>query len=186
TAYVTNEGSNNVSVINTTTNTVTATITVGTNPFAVAVSPDGTTAYVTNEGSNNVSVINTTTNTVTATITVGTNPNGVAVSPGGTTAYITNFSSNDVSVINTTTDTVTTSVTVGTGPIGVVTARVPAVATASCPTGHVITGGGYQQSGGAVPPGEVTSRPVGNTWQVLVDNKSTNYTTVTPYAVCAP
>ncbi|MGW3053399.1 YncE family protein, partial [Kitasatospora sp. NPDC001175] len=40
--YVANNGSDDVSVINTTTNTVTATITVGTNPFAVAVSPDGT------------------------------------------------------------------------------------------------------------------------------------------------
>jgi DNA-binding beta-propeller fold protein YncE len=89
-------------------------------------------------------------------------------------------------VINTATGTVTTTIPVGNNPIGVATARVPVVATASCPTGHVITGGGYQQSGGAVPPTAITSRPVGNTWQVLADNQSTNYTTITPYAVCAP
>ena len=63
-AYVTNEHSNNVSVIDTATNTLVATIPVGTIPFAVAVTPDGTHVYVTNDGSNNVSVIGTATNTV--------------------------------------------------------------------------------------------------------------------------
>ena len=46
-AYITNE--NNIeSVIDTTTNTVTATIPVGSLPFGVAVSPDGSTVYVAN------------------------------------------------------------------------------------------------------------------------------------------
>ena len=79
---------------------VTETITVGTSPDGVAVSPDGTTAYVTNIGSNNVSVINTTTNTVTSTITgLGNGPYGVAFSPDGTKAYVTNFVDGTVSVI---------------------------------------------------------------------------------------
>ena len=47
-AYVTNLGSGTVSVIDTDTNTVIATITVGSGPAGVAVSPDGTRAYVTN------------------------------------------------------------------------------------------------------------------------------------------
>jgi YVTN family beta-propeller protein len=62
-AYVANSGDNTVSVINTATNTVVATIPVGpagANPFGVAFTPDGTLAYVTN-GSNNVSVIATAT-----------------------------------------------------------------------------------------------------------------------------
>ncbi len=50
-------------------NTVTATITVGSEPRGVAVTPNGAYAYVTNEGSGTVSVISTATNTVTATIT---------------------------------------------------------------------------------------------------------------------
>ena len=58
TAYITNTGGNSVSVINTATNTVTATIAVGSYPFGVAVSPDGTTAYTTHWDSNSVSVIN--------------------------------------------------------------------------------------------------------------------------------
>ena len=79
---------------------VTATITVGDNPFGVAFSPDGTKAYVANYNANTVSVINTTTNTVTATITVGVQPSGVAVSPDGTTAYVTNSDYDTVSVID--------------------------------------------------------------------------------------
>jgi YVTN family beta-propeller protein len=67
-----------VSVIDTTTSPpkVTATITVGSYPVGVAVSPDGSTVYVANEGDNSVSVIDTTTNppTVTATIGVGNQP----------------------------------------------------------------------------------------------------------------
>jgi YVTN family beta-propeller protein len=73
-AYITNDGSGNVSVIDTATNTVIATITVGTAPFAVAVSPDGGTVYVANIDSDNVSVIDTATNKVIATITVGNSP----------------------------------------------------------------------------------------------------------------
>jgi YVTN family beta-propeller protein len=46
-------------VIDTATNTVSATITVGTFPTGVAVSPNSTRVYVTNFGDNTVSVIST-------------------------------------------------------------------------------------------------------------------------------
>jgi YVTN family beta-propeller protein len=56
--YVTNEGgSNTVSVFETVTNLVVATIPVGLSPAGVAVSPDGSRLYVTNQTSNTVSVI---------------------------------------------------------------------------------------------------------------------------------
>ena len=58
-AYVTNEGSGTVSVIDTSTNLVTSTIGVGSEPSGVAVNPAGTLAYVTNFGSGTVSVIST-------------------------------------------------------------------------------------------------------------------------------
>ena len=57
TAYTANYGSKSVSVIDTATNTVTATIAVGSRPYGVAVSPDGTTAYIANQDSYSVSVI---------------------------------------------------------------------------------------------------------------------------------
>ena len=72
-AYITNSGVppdffGTVSVIDTTSNTVTATIPVGRAAKGVAVTPDGSTVYVANQNANTVSVIDTASNTVTATI----------------------------------------------------------------------------------------------------------------------
>ena len=103
-AYVTNSGGTTVSVISTATNTVTATVTVGSEPVGVAVTPNGAYAYVTNYGSKSVSVINTATNTVAATVTVEDEPGGVAVTPNGAYAYVANLGSNSVSVISTATN----------------------------------------------------------------------------------
>ena len=87
--YVANNTTNNVSVIDTTTNTVTATIAVGNGAWNLAVSPDGTKVLVTNHLGGSVSVIDTATNSVTATITgLGPGPQGVAFSPDGTKAYV--------------------------------------------------------------------------------------------------
>jgi len=118
-AYIANYNSSNVSVIDTATNTVTATVTVGTNPYGVSVNPAGTRVYVTNGGTNNVSVIDTATNTVTATVAVGSSPRGVSVNPAGTRVYVANSGSANVSVIDTATNTVTATVVVGSFPYGV-------------------------------------------------------------------
>ena len=60
TAYVANEGSESVSVINTQTGeTGRLTDQVGNDPETIAVAPDGKTAYVVNYGSESVSVIDT-------------------------------------------------------------------------------------------------------------------------------
>jgi YVTN family beta-propeller protein len=80
-AYVANDNSNTVSVIETATNTVVATVAVGSAPLRVAVTPDGKHAYVTNDNSNTVSVIDTATNTVLATVAVGKGPLGVGIIP---------------------------------------------------------------------------------------------------------
>lgn len=77
--YVTNEGSNNVSVIDTSTNNVIATVNVGINPNGIAVTPDGKKVYVANHYSNNVSVIDTALNKVTATLNVENGSTGVAL-----------------------------------------------------------------------------------------------------------
>ena len=118
-AYITNLDANTVSVIDTASNTVTATIPVGSRPGGVAVTPDGSTVYVTNFQNNTVSVIATASNTVTATIPVGIFPTGVAVSPDGSTVYVANFIDETVSVIATATNTVTATIPVGSGPRGV-------------------------------------------------------------------
>ncbi|PEQ55453.1 hypothetical protein CN469_28295 [Bacillus cereus] len=74
-----NQVDNNVSVIDTNSNTVVATVPVGNNPFGVAITPDGSFAYVTNFNIANVSVIDTSSNTVVTTVPVGISPFGVAI-----------------------------------------------------------------------------------------------------------
>ncbi len=64
-AYITNSFDNNVSVIDTATDTVIASVDVGIYPEGVAVNPAGTKVYVTNHNTNNISVIDTSNNTVT-------------------------------------------------------------------------------------------------------------------------
>ncbi len=118
-AYVSNQGNNTVSVINTATSTVTATVNVGNTPSGVCISPDGKKVYVSNGGSNTVSVINTATNTVTSTIAVGTSPYGICISPDGSKVYVANEMSSNVSVINTVTNTVSATVSAGSHPNGI-------------------------------------------------------------------
>jgi len=105
-----------VLVLNTATNTVTATVRVGLHPRGIAVAPDGTRVYVANNTSNTVSVLNTATNTVTATAALGGSPWGLAVTPDGARVYVALFDSNTVSVLNTATNTVAATVPVGQSP----------------------------------------------------------------------
>ena len=120
TVYVTNAADDGtVSVIDAATNTVTATIPVGSGPYAVAVDPAAGTVYVTNGGDGTVSVIDEATNTVTATIPVGTGPYGVAVDPAAGTVYVTNGNDDTVSVIDAATRAVTATIPVGSYPYGV-------------------------------------------------------------------
>jgi YVTN family beta-propeller protein len=126
-AYVTNPGTvfDNVSVIDTATNTVVGTpIPVGIQPQGVAVTPDGKHAYVANRHNDTpgtVSVIDTASNMVVATVSVGVGvgPTGVAVTPDGAHAYVTNFGTSPVSVIGTVSviDTASNMV-VATVPVG--------------------------------------------------------------------
>jgi len=118
-AYIPNYVSDNVSVINTATNAVVATIAVGNQPYGVSNSPDGSRVYVTKVGSDNVSVINTATNPVVATIGVGIYPYGVSTSPDGSRVYVANAVSVNVSVINTATNSVVATIGVGNYPYGV-------------------------------------------------------------------
>ena len=115
-AYITHPYNNTIDVIDTTNNTVTATISVGNNPRYVAVNPDGTKVYVTNHEDNTTSVIDAATKKVIATVPVGYKPAGVVCSPDGSKVYVVNWGSNTVSVINTTTNSVISNVSVNKGP----------------------------------------------------------------------
>jgi YVTN family beta-propeller protein/parallel beta-helix repeat protein len=118
-AYVTNQNDNTVSVIDTATNTVVATVPVGSGPWGVAVTPNEAFAYVVNRSSNNVSVISAATNTVVGTVPVGLDPRGIAITPNGAFAYVANRGDDTVSVISTAANTVTATVPVGNSPNGI-------------------------------------------------------------------
>jgi YVTN family beta-propeller protein len=124
-AYVTNSGSNDVSMysINATTGALTSIGPIATraNPSSATVDPTGKFAYVANSGSNDVSMytIDTTTGTLTpiGPIAAGTNPSSVAVDPTGKFAYVSNYRSNDISIynINATTGILTSIGTIAAG-----------------------------------------------------------------------
>ena len=98
---MTNFVSNSVSVINISTNTVVATVPVGTGPNNPAVTPDGARLYVANGSSDDVSVVDTATDVVVATVPVGDDPRHLAITPDGTRAYVSNTGSANLSVLNT-------------------------------------------------------------------------------------
>jgi gliding motility-associated-like protein len=120
--YVTNAGSNSISVVNTTDNSV---VTVpnpqGLWPYGIAIAkrPTEELVYIANGNSNTVSVINTFTNTALTFVNVAAPPTGVAASPDGEYVYVTHKGNNTLSVISTTTNTVIKTIAVGIGPVGV-------------------------------------------------------------------
>jgi YVTN family beta-propeller protein len=114
--YVTNSGSDNISIINTTTDVVVSTIKAGENPSCIASNPNGSRIYVTNGKDSDVYVIDTMTNAVISIIRVGSDPFAVASSPDGKKVYVANRDSDSVSVINASTNKVTNTVRVGSEP----------------------------------------------------------------------
>ena len=103
--YVTNTQGGTVSVIDSATNTVKTTISIGGDLLGIAISPDGKSAYVGGR-QGTVSVIDTDTNAVTASISDGSEPRAIVFTPNGAFAYVTDQGLNVVSVIDTATKTV--------------------------------------------------------------------------------
>lgn len=115
-AYIPNRNSGTVSVINTPTNTVIATINAGVQPQCVAFNRPLNRVYIANNGSSDITVIDPCSNTVVATITCpgpGV-PAGLAVSPNGQRIYVPMFNSNKLHVFNAATNTLITSITTAT------------------------------------------------------------------------
>lgn len=98
--YIANFRSNNVSVLDTNTNTISYVIPVGTGPRGVVGL--GTKVYIENFEDGTISVIDTTSHSVTETLQVGHSPSGMAVD--NTDIYISRFQDNKVSALNTLTN----------------------------------------------------------------------------------
>ena len=108
-----------VTAVDTSDNSIITSITVGSSPIGMVVTPDGSKLYVANLSSDDVSVIDTNTNTVTTTISVGADPIDFAITPDGTKLYVVHRFSNFLSVIDASTDTVQTTITIGQNPFGI-------------------------------------------------------------------
>lgn len=119
--WVSNMGSNSVSVISTSTVKVIGTVALPqSQAYGIAITPDGTTAYVANGmNAGAVYAINVAKQTLTSTIKVGSGPFKVAVSPDGGQVWATNNNDGTVSVIDVLTNTVINTSMVAVPAVGV-------------------------------------------------------------------
>jgi YVTN family beta-propeller protein len=117
--YVANQFGSSVSVIDTTSNSVVATIPVGVQPTGIGVTQDGSRVYVADSVAGAVWMIDAASNTpVGGPIFVGGNPQDLVISPDGSKVYVSNFNSQSVSVIETPSNTVQATIAVGFFPLG--------------------------------------------------------------------
>ncbi len=158
-------------------------MTVGTNPWGIAVNPLTNKVYVANYAGN-VTMIDGVTNSPTTIGVGGSHPLGVAVNPATNKIYVGNFGTNTVSVIDGATNSVTAILTVGvagSAPISVavnsVTNKVY-VANQSSGTVAVINGADNTVATVAVgsSPAMVAVNPVTN--KIYVANQNSNTVTV--------
>jgi YVTN family beta-propeller protein len=116
--FAVNLGSDNVSVINDTTDKIVAWVPVGDYPVQAGYDSEMGEVFVLNQNGNSISVINDTTNTVSSTFSPQTYPDGIVVVNSLGEIFVTNQVSGTVSVISDATNTVTHNISVGTWPNG--------------------------------------------------------------------
>jgi YVTN family beta-propeller protein len=155
-AYVTEPNTDKLLVLDTATGKVVNSVTVGSDPSGLAVTPNGSQVWVVNStlspaatgstagglfspvsGSGSVTVVSTASDLVLGTINVGTGPIDVAFSPDGRFAFVTDngaLSPGAVTVINTATLAVVWSLT-PTAATGTASAPAAGAAAAGLPTG---------------------------------------------------
>ncbi|MGC1363034.1 MAG: YncE family protein [Silvibacterium sp.] len=99
-AYVTNSGSNTVTVLDLVHLRQDRVVAVGSNPTGITANPRRNEVYAVNTASGTISVIDATLNRVVATISVHRKPYFIDVDSTGKRAYVANSGSNNVSVID--------------------------------------------------------------------------------------
>jgi YVTN family beta-propeller protein len=139
-AYVTNEGSEELSVIDTRTDKVVDTIPVGTRPRGVKVSPDGKTVFVALSGSprcpptmpdaeceklkadkskDGIAAVDVAARKVTRVLPGGSDPEAFDMSQDGTTLFVSNEDAGTASVVDVASGKIRSTVPVGKEPEGV-------------------------------------------------------------------
>jgi YVTN family beta-propeller protein len=105
--YVANSEGNSVSVIDGSTNAVTATVGGMSAPYFLGVNSTTNQVFVANSNGNNVTVIDGATNTIVTTVPVGRDPIGIRVKSISNLVYVANFVDGTISEIDGATDLVT-------------------------------------------------------------------------------
>src|ERR1043166_7413152 len=82
-AYVSNEGSASVSVVDTATDKVVSTLKIGEKPRGIALSPDAKRLYISDQTANALRVIDTEKGSEMAKVALGDSPEAIYVSPDG-------------------------------------------------------------------------------------------------------
>ncbi len=139
-AYVTNEGSEELSVIDTRTDTVVASIAVGTRPRGVRLTTDGKTIFVALSGSprcpptmpdaeceklkadkskDGIAVVDAASRKVTRVLPGGSDPENFDISKDGATLFISNEDAGTASVVDIASGKIRSTVKVGREPEGV-------------------------------------------------------------------
>jgi YVTN family beta-propeller protein len=99
-AYISNGGSNTVTVLDLVYLRQDRTLQVGTKPTHLAANPVRNEIYVVNTQSGTISVIDAETNRIVATVPVHRLPSFVSVDPTGHRAYVANAGSNTISILD--------------------------------------------------------------------------------------
>lgn len=119
--YVANSGSNNISVIDSSTDSLYSTISVGTTPVEMAINSLNNAIYVVNQGSNNVYIIDCNTNSVIGSpISIALGGNGIAYCTSNNKMYICNVPSGNIQVLDCSSNTIINTISTGANVIGIV------------------------------------------------------------------
>jgi YVTN family beta-propeller protein len=127
TLLVANAALNSVSILDSASFAVAATVPVGISPVSVAVDPRGSRVLVANQGSNSVSAIDTFTNRVVATTSIDAGPVHIAVDPNPSAdrAFVASPASAFMSVLAVSTGQVVRRLNVGPGAVASIPDLIP-------------------------------------------------------------
>jgi len=117
--FVTNSGSDNVSVLDGNDSVPVASVSVGASPAGITFDATTGDLYVANNGSNNVSVVSGSSLQVVGTVDVGANPIGIAADPISGQVFVADSGDANVTILNASTYQVIATVGVGSVPYGV-------------------------------------------------------------------
>ncbi len=123
-AYITNQGSHDVSVVDLAIDRVVATVPVGRSPAGVAACGGNGRVYVSNPDSRSISVIDMASRQVVQTWPAGSGPVGLAATPDCSQLVVADWFNNRLLVYDTRTGSAPRSLAVGRAPAGVAAAGV--------------------------------------------------------------